>query len=170
MNTAPDMLQDPASLPLRDIHLPAPPSWWPPAPGWWVLATLAIVLPLAWLAWRHLRRRTALRRAALRELDALRRLADDPPRLAQETSLLLRRISLAFDPAHTHVTVTGDAWLSRLRALAPGLDDGRFADALLVAPYAARTDIDAPALLAALERWIRALPPPRPVRARAPHV
>ncbi len=169
MNLAPDMLQDPANLPLRDIHLPAPPSWWPPAPGWWVLTALAITVPLAWLAWRHLRRRTALRRAALQELEALRRLADDPARLAQEASLLLRRISLAFDPARTHVTVTGDAWLARLRGLAPGLEDRRLAEALLIAPYAARSDIDAPALLAALERWIRALPP-APALQRAQHV
>jgi len=169
MNLAPDMLQDPANLPLRDIHLPPPPAWWPPAPGWWVLAALAIALPLAWLGWRHLRERTALRRAALRELDALRRQALEPARLAQEVSLLLRRISLALDPAHAHLTTTGEAWLARLRALAPGLEQG-FDEALLVAPYAARADIDTSALLAALERWIRALPPPQAARLRKQHV
>jgi len=164
MNLAPDILKDPANLPLRDIHLPPPPAWWPPAPGWWILTALAIALPLAWFAWRHLRRRTALRRAALLELESLRQHAGDPSRLAQEASLLLRRISLALDPASAHVAATGDAWIARLRALAPGLDEelgeGRLADALLIAPYAARTEVDAPALLAALERWIRALPPP----------
>lgn len=44
-----DLLQQ-----LRDIHLPAEPSWWPPAPGWWLLAAVAIAL-LIW-ALRELRR------------------------------------------------------------------------------------------------------------------
>ena len=31
MNGSPDPLSE-----LRDIHLPDPVSWWPPAPGWWI--------------------------------------------------------------------------------------------------------------------------------------
>ena len=33
---------------LRDIHLPEPISWWPPAPGWWILAVASCAL-LAWI-------------------------------------------------------------------------------------------------------------------------
>lgn len=45
------------SLPLRDVHLPPFPSWWPLPLGWWLVlgAVAAIVLSL-W-AWRAHRRR-----------------------------------------------------------------------------------------------------------------
>lgn len=150
---------DPMALPLRDIHLPPPPPWWPPAPGWWVLGLIAIGGPLLWLCWRTWRARTALRRAALAELSGLRTLADDPVRLAGAASMLLRRISLALDPTAAHVTVTGEAWLARLRALAPGLEDDTIAEPLLVAPYSGQAMTNASAFLAALEHWIRHLPP-----------
>ncbi len=149
---------DPAQLPLRDIHLPAPPSWWPPAPGWWLLGFALLVVPLALALWWQARRRGALRRAALRELATLRAQADTPVQLAAAIALLLRRVSLALDPARRHVALTGDAWLARVRAIAPGFEDPALGEALLRAPYAPAVDVDAAHLLGALERWIRALP------------
>lgn len=153
MKSAPD----PLALPLRDIHLPPPPAWWPPAPGWWLLGAALVLLPLlVTLGWQW-RRRSRLRRAALQELAALRGRTDST-QLASDAALLLRRISLALDPARHHVALTGDAWLARLRAIAPGLEDPDLADALLRAPYAAQVPVDGSRLLTALERWIRALP------------
>jgi hypothetical protein len=38
MPNAPDPLQD-----LRDVHLPDPISWWPPAFGWWMIMGLLII-------------------------------------------------------------------------------------------------------------------------------
>ena len=149
---------DPLNLPLRDIHLPAPAAWWPPAPGWWLLSAIAVLVPLLGLLWFAQRRRTALRRAALGELAGLQALAADPARYAAAASLLLRRVSLALDPQRRHVTLTGDAWLARLRAIAPGLEDPALGTALLTAPYAPHSTLDASALQPALERWIRALP------------
>ena len=29
---------------LRDIHLPEPVSWWPPALGWWLVAMTVMTL------------------------------------------------------------------------------------------------------------------------------
>jgi len=34
---------DVSQLPLRDIHLPGPVGWWPPAIGWWLVAALVLV-------------------------------------------------------------------------------------------------------------------------------
>ena len=34
---------NPAELPLRDIHLPEPVSWWPMAPGWWWVIGLLLL-------------------------------------------------------------------------------------------------------------------------------
>lgn len=56
----PDLLQQ-----LRDIHVPAPPGWWPPAPGWWILAIglLGILVLLGLLGVRAWRRRRPIRHA-----------------------------------------------------------------------------------------------------------
>jgi len=54
---------DYSQIPLRDIHLPAEISAWPPAPGWWLLAAVALGAAV-WGAWRYAqgyRRRVALR-------------------------------------------------------------------------------------------------------------
>jgi len=50
------MEQDPLSQ-LRDIHLPAPGGFWPPAPGWWLLALLVILVAAALVIWRLRKRR-----------------------------------------------------------------------------------------------------------------
>lgn len=156
---------DPATLPLRDIHLPAAISWWPPAPGWWLLAALLVGAPLLGLAWWWWRRRTRLRRAALGALQELRQRARTPHETAMAVSRLLRRIALAFDAGARQDELLDEVWLSRLDALAPGLTrDPALREALLQAPYNPRAQFDTTALLAAVETWIRRLPrrPPAP--------
>jgi hypothetical protein len=105
---------------LRDIHLPAAVSWWPPAPGWWIVAGFAL-LALGWLAWRLYRRhaRQAFKRQALRELRGLREAlaggqAPDAGELCRELSILLRRVALAAHPPEQVAGLHGEAWLSFL--------------------------------------------------------
>lgn len=149
---------DPTQLPLRDLHLPEPVSWWPLAPGWWILLAVAIIL-VAWQAhvayrrWRF----NAPRRFALRKLEQLE--ADylehrNPVRLAKGVSSLLRRTMLAYRPRHEVASLTGSAWLA-------SLDDGLSVPyfhtdggkSLLSLPYrdpdAAVPEADVNALLAA---------------------
>jgi hypothetical protein len=158
MPTAPTL----PDLPLRDIHLPTPIGWWPPAPGWWLLAALTVLLAaaLTWLWRRHRRRRW--RRAALR---GLARLEQSPERggaawLAQ-LSRLLRRAALSHFPRQECAGLNGAAWLAFLdRPLA----DRPFAEGagrvLADGPYRPAVEtIDADALTAACRRWLRSLPP-----------
>ena len=64
MPNAPDPLKD-----LRDLHMPDPISWWPPAFGWWMVMGLLIIggSLIIW-AWVY-RQRTRPRRLALAQLN-----------------------------------------------------------------------------------------------------
>lgn len=81
---------------LRDIHLPEPVSWWPPAPGWWLL----IIITLALTAWTthflYRRYKAALyRRQALKKLDQLTEL-NNQQQLTQLYELLKQTANSAY--------------------------------------------------------------------------
>ncbi|GAB6041658.1 DUF4381 domain-containing protein [Endothiovibrio diazotrophicus] len=139
---------------LRDIHLPPPVSWWPPAPGWWLLVglTFALLLALGWW-WRA----TRLRRAALRELKRLRaRYADEPSRFAAELSILLRRCALARFPREAAAGCVGEAWLQFLDRSGGGDAFTRGAGrSLVTAPYRPQELVEVAALAAVAERWVK---------------
>jgi hypothetical protein len=104
---------------LRDIHLPDPVPFWPPAPGWWLVAALVVALAVAWQLVLRRRRKSAELRA-LRLLDELAEAyaADrDPVALCSGLSALLRRIGLTRpDRAET----AGLHGAARAQALAGG--------------------------------------------------
>ena len=150
-------LSDPAQLPLRDIHLPAAISAWPPAPGWWLLAACGIGLPLGlWLV-RGWRARQRLRREALREFAALAAAATSPHAFATGLDLLLRRVALAMET--TTVPGAGEAWMAQLKRIAPSLElDGELRLVLLQAPYDPAATFDLPRVRARVEEALRRLP------------
>lgn len=127
----------PLDLPLRDVHEPAAPSWWPPAPGWWGVfgVLLAVVAVLAWWRWRRARRL----RLAARLFDYAVAAADTPTEKVAAISELLRRAARRRDPAAD--TLDGDDWL---RLLDSGLPQPVFADGpgLLLLDGAFRPKVD----------------------------
>lgn len=157
MNPLPDRLAE-----LRDIHLPAPPSWWPPAPGWWLLAVLLLVA-LAGLGWLWVRRRQRLApvREALLELEqaygewqANRRATD----YLYRVSTLLRRSLLVREPPARVAALSGRAWLQRLDAVAGGEEFTRGAGQVLGdGVYRRNPELDADALYALSRRTLRRL-------------
>lgn len=154
---------EPSELPLRDIHLPPPVGWWPLAPGWWLLAAGVAIALLGAALFTVRWRRTRVRRLARRRLAAIEaafRQHGDAHRLAGELSMLCRQIALALPGAGRDAALTGEAWLARLDAFAPGAffthGAGRV---LLTAPYDAGQEIAADTLLAGIATWLSRLDP-----------
>ena len=143
---------------LRDIHVPDPPGFWPPAPGWIVAACIvtaagvaAAVIAARW--WRAGRvRREAL--ASLRLLRARHRAGGPESEIAMELSTLIRRVALARRPREEVAGLTGERWIAWIESTLPGIGDSARI-ALLQAPYARGCRFDAARALAACEYWIR---------------
>ncbi len=150
----------PDQLPLRDLHLPEPISWWPLAPGWWLVIAL-VLFALGWLlsqAWRkyqfHAPRRYAIRELATLESEYLEH--RNPVTLGQKLSELLRRAMMAYAPRHEVAGLTGEAWLEWLDKDLPvpyfHTEGGK---SLLQLPYRDPqgnfNDVDINALLAAVK-------------------
>lgn len=162
----------PDSLPLRDIHLPAPVSWWPPAPGWWLLAVGIIVLIFTcfWLRQRSRRRR--FKRLALSRLDQLEqqyRNQGDDLQLQQELSCLLRQAAILHYPKSNCAGLIGETWLKFLDQTLDGKSFSQGVGQLLESgPYRPRpADFDARELLGLCRSWLQRLPPlPKTARAQ----
>ena len=164
---------DVSQLPLRDIHLPGPVGWWPPAIGWWFLAGLALVGIALYAAHFY---RTRHKRAALKAVTRVRTALEqgaEPVACLQFLSTILRRFamtSVARAAGEADVAgLIGERWLRFL--------DGRWnrtdfsaglGKRLVAAPYARPNSIEratALELTALCTAWLAAQPAtPRPRR------
>jgi Domain of unknown function (DUF4381) len=151
---------NPADLPLRDFHLPAPIGWWPLAPGWWALLSIGIsILALSVWLWRRSKRPT-VKKLAKRELCRLKidPALSDTDRIRQ-LSILIRRICLSTYPRVESARLTGRDWLAFLDKI---LDERAFSEGpgkvLIDAPYRPDVEVDPEPLFRLCERWIDALP------------
>lgn len=157
---------DVSDLPLRDIHLPEPVSWWPPAPGWWLLVA-AVVIALAFALWQRYRtRRTRAALRAIRRIGAELDAGAPPVECLQQLSVVLRRFVMstaAGDDARQVPGLVGSRWLEYLDARGGG---GSFRDGpgrlLLDGPYVPENSLgreDAAEIGRLLERWIKSQRP-----------
>lgn len=155
------MPQDPASLDnLRDIVLPPPIPWLPPAVGWrLIVAALATTALVAlWRAFRRWRsnayRREALR--ALGEIEARLRAGEPAAIAAVEISVLLKRAALAAFPRETSADLTGDRWAAFLDRTGGARDFTEGPGSVLwpLAYGAARDSADLTGALKAARRWL----------------
>lgn len=157
---------DPQQLPLRDIHLPDPIIWWPPAPGWWLLLLFLGILTLLvfWMRQWAAKRRKDPKLIALRELEKLQTEYRQHPQmshiLVQKISTLLRRVCITIYPRAEVASLTGEAWLQFLDKAypSPQFSQGK-GRCLIEAPYRSNVEIDAEALLKLCHNWIQGVAP-----------
>ena len=162
-------------LPLRDIHLPEPVSWWPPAPGWWLLLAGVLLLLAAFYLVKKIRHSRRLKRAVAESFASIKQQYQhdhNKTRLAQNLSILLRRASISYYPRKNTAGLTGEDWLNFLDNTLPASHDNTpgfnstVGKILLTAPYLPEDsklqdkgmDYDADALLSLCQQWLSAQP------------
>jgi uncharacterized protein DUF4381 len=151
---------DPATLALHDIHLPDSVSWWPLAPGWWILLLLIIITIASVIFLVRYRRNHQISAVRLAKMELVRienefKSNKDKSILIQEISKLIRRVSISLFKRDESASLTGQDWLLFLDQLN---GDNSFSNGigrvLIEAPYQAKADYDAIALLNLTSSWI----------------
>ena len=103
---------------LKDIHLPPPVSFWPPAPGWWILAVLLITSLFfgGVLFYRRHKKRKPKTEALriLKDLQILYQNSKDEVVSLRNLSNLLRRTALTFYDNDEVASLQGSSWLEFL--------------------------------------------------------
>jgi hypothetical protein len=152
-----------SQLPLRDIHLPGPVPWWPPAYGWWILLGIAVVAAgFVWFYYQsHYRERAAIR--GLKAVAAALAKGNAPVNCIQQISMILRRFAMSVGGAAPVAGLTGEAWLRFLDSRwARDEFSGGIGRVLIFGPYAPPGRVSASDVSALNELcidWIRAQRP-----------
>ena len=157
-------MNDPTELPLRDIHLPDPVSWWPLSIGWWLVIGLILVITClsVWAYRRYQYKKYSAVRLAKKELHKLRQqylVHRDIKLLAGELSVLIRRLNISIFPRTDTASLTGTDWLRHLDSPLPDkpftAGPGRM---LLDAPYRRSVELqEVEPLFDICEKWIDAV-------------
>lgn len=139
---------------LAPAHAPPPPGWWPPAAGWWLLAALllAAAVTVVWW-WRDPYRRS--RRAALRELRAIRAEDSDIVASARAIESLLRRFAIAVFGVARVARLTGDAWLAFVAAQGGTQLAGDAGRSLLATAFGGSASADRDSWIAGADAFVR---------------
>ncbi|WP_454829111.1 DUF4381 domain-containing protein [Pseudoxanthomonas wuyuanensis] len=107
------------TLVLRDVHVPATPSLWPPAPGWWLVFAVALAVLAMVAGWWWFRRRRRRRWQRLFEEACAQ---PEPVKQIAAISDLLRRAARRIEPKADRLQ--GEDWLRFLDGQSGGFSTG----------------------------------------------
>ncbi|MBT7575711.1 MAG: DUF4381 domain-containing protein [Methylococcales bacterium] len=146
-------------LAIRDIHLPDPIIWWPPAFGWWLalLLTITVILLMFW-SYKKITRKTAVK-SARHLLSQIQMKKDwDDPRKLTALSALLRRTAISVYPPEQVASLTGQAWLEFLdRPFKEKKFSSIQGQQLINNPYQRTINSDLKPLFEFSEQWLTAV-------------
>lgn len=159
MQQAIPIQQAPQELPLRGLHMPSEPGFWPLAPGWWVLMVLVILVLLVMVfLWYRKRQKTRQWLAIKKEIDALAERHQKEPNataLLTEASVLLRRYEKYHHQQNHAASLSGQAWIDHLNASHADQPFEPWAELLTQGIYQPNVEFDAGALLDLVSRHIK---------------
>lgn len=145
-------------LALKDIHLPDPVGWWPPAVGWWLLLIMIpLFAALIWWLYKRVTRQTALKSAA-QLLGEIREGEATELQQLQQLSAWFRRVAMTVSGRENIAGLTGDAWLAELDRSVEGRPFSEGVGRCLVEGLYRKEGaegIDIPALIALCEVWLK---------------
>lgn len=150
-------------LPLRDMHLPDPISWWPLAAGWWLTFGLILIVLLSLYMILKKRSQITLKKQASKTLEHIASSfneTDDASKSLSELSMFLRRVVINQEKIDSKVaSLTGENWLSLLDKR---LDEPQFSQGigriLLQGPYQpAVKKEDVAQLIELCRKWVMTL-------------
>ena len=145
---------------LKDIHLPAPVSWWPPAPGWWILLGLliAIIVGTIWfIAYR--KKYGAWRKAALKELTLIEQSGLSASDQIEAIATLVRRSVISAEKIYRKPAMAaqleGQQWQEYLQKSMPA----ESAQWIAIERYQPSANIVIETLLASTRKFIKGFKP-----------
>lgn len=154
---------DPAKLPLRDIHFPEAVSWWPLAPGWWIVMAL-LILFMVFLYWWLFIKKVPTRSIADIASEEFKLIQtnfgkhQNKAQLAKDLSEFLRRVCISLFPRTDTAGLTGHSWLAFLDQ---ALDRPEFTQGcgkvINEAPYQSSPEYDEQQLLSLIENWLNSV-------------
>lgn len=150
---------DPLSQ-LRDIHLPEPITFWPPAIGWWMLALIitVLVIGVALLLLRQYRKTHYRRQAEAQLKELLERYSKEKNTTEYSSNInkLLKQVSVSYYKRKDVARLSTEEWLSFLDRSGNTNDFTQGAGRILAtAPYGESEQIDSEALYQCCSQWIR---------------
>jgi hypothetical protein len=149
---------------LKDVELPDPASFWPPAPGWWaVMLLLLVTLFLIVRLYRARRPKHEARREALDALeDARARWEADGDAVAYASAAdqLIRRLAIHRLGRHAVARLTGEAFSEAIRHLSSGSLSESTTRLLRESRYQPHVELDPDRIHQEIEAWIEALREP----------